>query len=267
MFRSDLIFPIILAVLLVLPFLSVSQEFKTFPYDLLFSALGAISVVILAWDRIADRRSERLKNLMRRVCLDDGEFKLFRTLRFISGAVEENGPLFQQELDSISGAAAILSLAGRYHRIDYLYPKKIAVELLSLLQSLLDYDREWLDIEDQVEASATDKPWLKRLVYGLLRGEFILKENERGLFLPYIAHNRARAEAFPTLNHDEGQRLRDFVKVIQTKQAENEGILSPDKRTEIIYRIGTILGEFGLFLEKNGIPAPSTGPEKEPGRR
>jgi len=266
MFASDLIFAIILVVLLVLPFLSVSPEFKTFPYDLLFAALGAASIVILAWERIADRRSRRLQNLMRRVCMDDGEFKLFRTLASVSRAVAEKSPLSQQQLDSITGAAAILRLAGRHHRIDCLYTRKGLAELLTLSQHLLDYDAAWLDIRGQVEVLVADKPELTELVYDLLRGHLILEENKAGDFLPYIAHPWARASGLGPLNHEEGQRIRDFVKAFQRKQARNKGIHSPIWGVEIIQRIGTILGEFGLFLEKHGIRAPFTEPEKHPAR-
>lgn len=256
MFRSDLLFATIVVVLLVLPFLSLYPSFEKFPYDSFFSALTAVSVVILAWERIADGRGQRLQSLMRRVYLDHGEFKLFKTLTSISKAVAEKKSLSQQEVDCIMGAAAILRLAGRYHRIDYLYPRKGLAELEALLQPLLDYDLAWQDIRDQVEVLVADKPELKELVYHLLRRYLILEEDEAGDFLPYIANPWARAGAFASLNHEEGRRIRDFVESFRSKQARNKGIHSPIWGVEIIQRISTILGEFGFFVEKHGIPAP-----------
>lgn len=264
MFPSDLLFATILVVLLVLPFLSVYPNFERIPYELFFSALGAASIVILAWDRVADRRGQRLQNLMTRIYLDEREVKLFQALRSISQAVTNSDPISDQHREAIAMAIAVLRQSGRYHRIDYLYPRKAFTELKALQGAVRDYSAIWKDNQERAKHFATITGIEEDYVRAVRKGNITLVKAEDGTFVPHLSDGVTPARGYSPLNHEQGQKLNDLVMVSNVVDRESLGIRSPLWKTEIIQRVSNIAHEFTDFLEKNGIPAPFAKPEQQP---
>ncbi len=264
MFLSDILFVIMLVVLVGLPFLSVAPKFESFPYELLFSGLGAASIVILAWDRVADRRGQRLQSLMTRIYLDEGEVKLFQALRSISQAVANSDSISDEHRDSIGMAIAVLRQSGRYHRIDYLYPRNAFTELKVLQGAVRDYSAIWKGNQERAKDFAGITGIGEDYVLAVLKGNITLVKAEDGTFVPYMSDGVTPSRGYSPLNHEQGQKLKDLVTVAKAVDREDLGIRSPLWRTEIIQRVGKIAHEFTDFLEKNGIPAPFAKPERQP---
>jgi hypothetical protein len=263
MFRSDLLFATILVVLLVLPFLSVYPNFERIPYELFFSALGAASIIILAWERIADRRGQRLQNLMTRVYLDEGEIELSQALWSISRTVTTSDLIPDQDRDAIAMAIAVLRQAGHYHGIDYLYPRNAFTELAALQDAVRDYTAIWKGNQEKVKDFASITGIGEDYVSAVLKGLVTLVKAEDGTFVPYMSDGVTPSRGYGALNQEQGQRLKDFVTASKAVDRERLGVDSQIWRMTIHEGAISIAHEFTVFLEKNGIPAPFAKPKQQ----
>lgn len=148
MYKIDGIFLIILGILLGLPMvywgssitlmfsnstdapITVTRTIQSFPYELVYSALGAVAVVALAWQRIADARNARLNALIKRAWNTD----TVREVEAIKDSVDRHKPF---NISKVEESLSVLKKYGRIYKIDQICPEDALKELEQLV-SLAD---------------------------------------------------------------------------------------------------------------------------------
>jgi hypothetical protein len=261
MFRSDILFTIILVVLLVVPFCSVYPEFKMFPYALFFSALGAASIVILAWERIADRREVILRRLMKRVYLEKGGIELHQTLRAVCDIVRGCRELSGEESKKIQRAISTLERSGCFHHVDHLYPKEILWELETLSQWMKKYEQELDDLILTINEfeGGRFREYCDD-VLRMMRGDAGMRlEGES--YISYGKPDREPRKAWASFDRKTGQEFLTFVGTLEERSSFGRRIHDSTWKGEILQRASRIRDGFVSFLEKHGLEAPSGSDE------
>jgi len=256
MFFSDIIFGTILVVLLVLPFVSAAPAFKEFPYDLFFSALGAASIVILAWERIADRREVRLGQLMKRVYFDKTEIELDRTLRTMCSNILQCQPLLGEESRKIGEAISILKRSGRFHRVDDLYPKKVLGELENLSQWIKKYEQDWNDLVRRIgEFEGGRFRDYYEDIRRIMRGDQEIRLKGES-YISYGIPDGEPRKAWASFDRKTGEEFLTLVKKLKEESSFWHRLDDSTWKTEILHRTNRILNGFNSFLEKHGLEPP-----------
>ena len=98
----------------------------------------------------------------------------------------------------------------------------------------------------------------------MLEGLVTLVTAEYGTFVPRLSGGVTPARGYSPLKYEQGQKLKDLVTASEAVDREGRGIRSHIWRMRIMWRVKNIEQEFTDFLEKNGIPAPSAKPERQP---
>jgi hypothetical protein len=255
MYVTDAIFAFIVLVLIALPLLSVYPTFDKFPYELFYLALGSVSVVALAWDRIASSRASQLGQLMNRVYLD-GEIKLHETLDAICDRVRIGTGVLTDSQRNLERSILVLTRSGCFRGLDYLYPREAMADLRALSGWIDKYQKDFEEWETHVkqfekEHSHPDSRQLR----GLLKGQLELRE-EHGYYVPYLAGSSSKAEGMGALQGDLGKAMIDLSKKLEKEsrwaRRRNDGTW----KREILERGSRIRDSFVQFIEKRGMERP-----------
>ena len=210
----DWFFLLLLVGLMILPFLSVHPEFYRFPYELFFSALGSASVVILAWERIANSRVAQLRLLMERVYYSDekGKGYLYKALRSIFIATKKRKRIQDEDAKNVRRAASILEQSGSFHGVAYLYPKKTLGELHNLSHQIDEYNKDREDFEERIKGFKGGKfKDLDRLIIEVIEGEVEMRlEGES--YKPYGKGSGEPLRKFHALDRKERGNLMNSLK-------------------------------------------------------
>lgn len=251
MFRSDIIFVTILVALVVLPFGSVAPGFQQFPYQLFFSALAAASIVILAWERVADRRSQRLQNQMRHLCLNGQGLELLDALNTIVNSVERHVSIPENSERLVNKAAEFLRRYGRYHRIDILYPKGAIENVDHLHKAMRQYNEVWKPMQRQIEGLLHNRPDLETLTWDLL--DAIPTKRRPDARVPSAKDLSSIAEAYEFQTLGLGREANEKLSKLLIKTEEKSGVWFPALRKDVIDAAGELRELFLAFLARNGI--------------
>ena len=136
----------------------ITTMIRSFPFEMLYSALGSVAVVALAWERIANARNARLDALIKR----GWDKRTEDTIAGISEAVSGH-----KSVDSaiIAEFLSVWKKSGRIFGIDQLCPKATLKDLEQLVPVALKYDKAWSDFEEQIRKSGDGRA--KEFVLGL----------------------------------------------------------------------------------------------------
>jgi hypothetical protein len=256
MFWIDRILIAVLVILIVLPFLSVYPTFDRFPYELLFSALGAASIVGLAWERIADSRRKRLYRLMKRVYLDNGHLKLHRTLESVCGDVRAWNIVGEEFREAIQKSVSTLQRLGRFSRVDDLYPKCVTEELRMLSRWVGEYLDDRKDFASRVGQFRKRLPGTsENLFWAIAKGEIELRTDGRQL-VPYYRPSGMKAEGYAAPEGYYEKAITEFEEGLAKDSAFVLKHRNGTWRKEILERASLIRDRFIRFLVEHGIEPP-----------
>lgn len=256
LFYTDWLFLSVLVGLPILSFLAVEPLSLRYSPELFFSALSAASIVVLAWDRIAESRVVQLHRLMRRVYLNEGEVKLYLTLKSIrDNVVLSKGPGLdvQQQLQR---AVYILKHQGQYRGIDRLFPAKATDELQSLSQWIGEYVndwRDWLKRIGEFYTSPFDLP--QELLQSMAAGRVELRE-QNGFYVAYPKQSNTRDYSWSRVDRELGENAVTFVETLKQESKYLRRLEDGTWRREIIERVSRIRQGFNAFLEKHALEIP-----------
>jgi len=260
MFLTDWLFLVLLIGLPAVSFLSLDPPSLRYSPELFFSALSAVSIVVLAWERIADSRGTQLRQLMKRLYLDSGEVELHQTLRTICNYVKRCDGLSGEESETIHRAISILERSGRFHRIDRLYPKKAQEELRKLSPWLREYREDWNDWRSRlVEFEGTYFISPNSTLWAIAKGQVELREHD-GLLVPYLRGSLSRADKYAALSREQGKKALAFIDSLRRESRYMRRLEDSTWKREILGRASYIRDSFNRFLEAHGLePPPSSG--------
>ena len=261
MFRSDWVFSLTLAVLIIAAVWStfgarpsttstvvinstvtntvtVAQES---PYSSFFAAIGSASVIILAWERIAHSRSARFRHLMRRVCPT-----LFRNLSSFERGVQEIA--LDSIVDSLEQSIYVLRQYGWFH-IDRLYPKNAVDELAKLAVSSNEYLSELAEFRKQAKNFSGSHGLQEALVEAVVRDEMKLGEERKivegnRLIITYVApHPRVE------LSYEVGQELYSLKRKLEEEPGYRRKWKDGTWTRELVERAKRVQNDFTSFLD------------------
>jgi len=193
-FLLDWIFTAMLVALISLPFVSAYPAFDRIPYELFYSALGSVSVVILAWDRIADGRMARLRELWNHTYSDTCEFKLRQTLDEIRVSVKKSEDLEDITIARLIAATAILTRSGKFHAVEYLYPKTVVAELNTLNRWCWEYVFDRHECDTVITEFVAKAPWDEpKLLWSMATSKLEL-HRLADTYAPYVAKSQTEDE-------------------------------------------------------------------------
>jgi hypothetical protein len=233
MFPTDWFFLTISLVLLGLSFVSIGPSFGRlwlrYSPELLFSAVGAISVVILAWERIASSRSVQLRQLMERVYLDGEEHRPYQTkiepcntLRVMCNDVRTNVGLASFFPETVQKAILVLKDNGRFHYFDYLYPKKVMTDLEKLHDQITEYANDYDELERCINDFVKNEP----------RPAFP-QDRIRSIVIGGIAATRIDEE-LSTVAPDIRQKVTEFIEKLRQESSYVARLKNGIWKTEIM---------------------------------
>jgi len=256
MFYTDWFFLLLLIGLPALSFLSIDPPSLRYSPELFFSALGAASIVILAWERIADSRRVQLRQLMKRVYLDKGEVELYQTLRVVCDYVRRSDGLSGEEAKTIQRVISILERSGRFHGIDCLYPKKAQEELRELSPWLREYHEDWNDWRSRlVEFEGTYFISNHSTLWAIAKGQVELREHD-GLLVPYLRGSLNRADKYAALSRERGKKALAFIDSLRRECRYMRRLEDSTWKREILGRASCIRDSFTDFLLSHGLEPP-----------
>ena len=256
MFLLDRIFAITVVVPVAISLLVGYPDLSAFPYTSFFSALIAASFIVMVWERLAYRRAVQLCQLMNRVYLEDGEIKFQRLLTTICNNVRALRAIERPERNQLSRAVAVLDRSGRFHGLDYLYPRKSLQQLRELLVHVEDYNSGHEDLLRRIQEF--DGGRLKDHadhVLRVLRGEAEMRL-KRNSYLSYSRYDGKPREAWPTFNRRTGRKFNSLVELLKREAPFARAMKSSIWTTTILERASEIRDMFIGFLEQHGIEPP-----------
>jgi hypothetical protein len=193
---------------------------------------------------------------MRRVYLNEGEVKLYLTLKSIrDNVVLSKGPGLdvQQQLQR---AVYILKHQGQYRGIDRLFPAKATDELQSLSQWIGEYVndwRDWLKRIGEFYTSPFDLP--QELLQSMAAGRVELRE-QNGFYVAYPKQSNTRDYSWSRVDRELGENAVTFVETLKQESKYLRRLEDGTWRREIIERVSRIRQGFNAFLEKHALEIP-----------
>jgi hypothetical protein len=259
MFRTDWFFLLSSVGLLALPFVKIQAACERiwlqYSPELFFSAVGAASVVILAWERIASYRGVQLRQLMEQVYSDRSDSGIYQTLRAVCNYVRGCNGVTEYFQEVIQNAVFVLRDSGRFHRIDRLYPRGVIKELQSLSQWIAEYSKDWDEVRDRILdfGKLYPKP-SSDLLWGMLKGNTELRD-QKETFVPFVT-TKSGVEAYPRIEREMAERAIWFVTELKRDcrfvRRMNDGTWIK----EILERASRIRDRFTKFLVSHGLELP-----------
>lgn len=121
----------------------ITTAIRSFPFGMLYSALGSVAVVALAWERIANARNTRLDALIKRAWNK-------RTEEEVSGISEAVSTHRRIDSTIIAEFLSVWKKSGRIFGIDQLCPRAALKDLEQLVPIALKYEKAWSDFEEPI---------------------------------------------------------------------------------------------------------------------
>jgi hypothetical protein len=256
LFYTDWFFLSLLIGLVVLSFLSVDPPSFRYSPELFFSALGAVSIVVLAWERVADSRGKRLDRLMERVYFDKEQIKLYQSLRSICNSVRGYNGLSGEESKKIRQAISILERSSSFPRVDRLYPKEALEELRKLPPWVEQYHKDWGDWAKRIrEFEEKEFPVPDSPLWAMATDQVELRE-QQGLLVPYLKGTTSRADRYAALERADGEKALAFFEKLEQEARYVRRVKDGTWSKEILKRASRIKDSLTTFLENHGLEPP-----------
>jgi len=256
MFYTDWFFLSLLIGLPLLSFMSFNCLSLRYSPELFFSAVGAASIIVLAWERIAEGRGTELRLLMERIYSDKGEIKLQRVLALICSRVKDHYGMEPIEFNMLLKTVLILKRSGRFHDVDRLYPKKAMNELSVLLKWVNEYAKDNEDFKKDLRERYDGKfydHWYH--VLRVMKGDAGIRFDGHEYY-SYSKPDGSRVPSWPRFGQENGLEFLALVEELKKESCFFARIEDSTWRREILERASRIRDIFVQFLEKHGVEPP-----------
>jgi hypothetical protein len=258
-YNIDKIFWGILSVLLVSPMLYWYDSFgvmntnstvvypittilvRSFPFSLVYSALGSVAVVAIAWERIANARNTRMDALIKRAW----DKRTREAVDRVGDAVSNH-----RSVDSaiIAEFLSVWKKSGKIFHIDQLCPKAALNDLEQLVPIALKYDKAWSDFEERIRRSGV--PGTKEYVLGLKD----LLDRGDGVYYAWVepGHSGDLPSSFTSI----GRRDRDRLVALKSDLEKSDYLIKDREgfwKKELSERASRIRDAFRDLVAERGL--------------